>query len=139
MIRTWRAPSFVGEFDSPEVRQRGTKPNGSICVFITARDHVRAGIRKYNESHGNYTGYHDTVTVAFLRIIAAKRRGGETFAAFKHRNPDVFSKDRPILLNDYSPLQLESDAARAEFLEPDVAPLPSQNPNVRQAQGGITL
>src|SRR5262245_49263936 len=100
-----------------------------ICLnrtpYAAARDRVRAGIHKYNESLGNTTGYHDTVTVAFVRIIAAKHTAGESFAAFKRANPDVFSKERPILLKYYSKSRLDSDAARAEFIEPDVVPLPS--------------
>jgi hypothetical protein len=99
-----------------------------ICLgrmpFAAARDHARAGIRKYNESLGNTTGYHDTVTVAFVRIIAARRRPGETFAEFREANPDVFSKDEPILLSYYSKPRLDSAAARARFVESDLRPLP---------------
>jgi hypothetical protein len=92
--------------------------------FAAARDHVRAGIRKYNASLGNTTGYHDTVTVAFVRLIAARRTPGESFAAFRLAHPDVFSKDRPILLTYYSKAVLDSAEARAGFVEADVGPLP---------------
>jgi hypothetical protein len=99
-----------------------------ICLgrmpFPAARDHVRAGIRRYNESLGNTTGYHDTVTVAFLRIIVARRRPGETFAEFRHANPEVLSKTEPILLSYYSKPRLDSAAARALFVESDLRPLP---------------
>ncbi len=80
--------------------------------FPVAIAHVRNGIRKYNESLGNFTGYHDTVTVAFLRIIAAKRSPGQSFADFQSAHPEVFSKDRPVLLTYYSKAVLESAEAR---------------------------
>jgi hypothetical protein len=99
-----------------------------ICLgrmpYAAARDRVRAGIRKYNESLGNTTGYHDTVTVAFLRIISSKRRSDETFAQFRVANPEVFSKDEPILLSYYSKSRLDSAAAREMFVESDLEPLP---------------
>jgi hypothetical protein len=99
-----------------------------ICLgrmsFAAARDHVRAGIRKYNESLGNTAGYHDTVTVAFVRIISTKRRLGETFAEFRDTNPEVFSKTEPILLRYYSKPRIDSAAARAMFVESDLRPLP---------------
>jgi len=99
-----------------------------ICLnrmpFAAAREHVRAGIRKYNESLGNTTGYHDTVTVAFVRIIAWKRTPGESFADFRLRHPDVFSKDQPVLRHFYSKARLDSATARSAFVEPDLRPLP---------------
>jgi hypothetical protein len=93
--------------------------------FAAALAHVRHGIPKYNLSLGNTTGYHDTVTVAFVRIVAAKRTPGQSFADFKAANPDVFSKEKPILLNYYSKAVLDSAAARAEFVEADMGRLPS--------------
>jgi hypothetical protein len=101
--------------------------------FAAALAHVRAGIQKYNRSLGNTTGYHDTVTVAFVRIVAAKRTPGETFADFRSANPDVFAKDRPILLNYYSKAVLDSAAARAGFVEPDVGSLPDVPENISRA------
>ncbi|HEY2786039.1 MAG TPA: hypothetical protein VGJ05_13810 [Fimbriiglobus sp.] len=94
--------------------------------FDSALAHVRTGIPKYNHSLGNTTGYHDTVTVAFLKIIAAKRTLGESFEDFRNTNPDVFSKARPVLLSYYSKAVLESEEARAGFVEADVGALPEE-------------
>ena len=47
-------------------------------IYLTTRSFddalaaLRNGILQYNRSLGNTTGYHDTVTVAFTRIIAAR-------------------------------------------------------------------
>jgi hypothetical protein len=100
----------------------------SRMPFPAAVDHVRNGIDKYNRSLGNVTGYHDTVTVAFVRIIAAKRREGESFAQFRDLHPELFSKESPILLTHYTKARLDSEEARAAFVEADLRPLPPPPP-----------
>lgn len=69
-------------------------------------------------------GYHETVTVAFVAVIASRIVPGEDFAAFRDRNPDLFDRSFPALLRHYSPERLYSAAARQEFIEPDLEPLP---------------
>jgi len=92
--------------------------------FADALEAVRSGIQKYNRSLGNTTGYHDTITVAFTRVIAHRLRDGETFAAFRERNPDLFDRKLPALLRHYTKERLSSAAARERFIEPDVEALP---------------
>ncbi|MFO0848521.1 MAG: hypothetical protein U0871_08195 [Gemmataceae bacterium] len=85
---------------------------------------ARVGIRAYNAAQGNQTGYHDTVTVAFVRLIASRLTAGEGLGAFLERNPDLLDRHRPPLLRHYSRDRLESAEARARFVEPDLLPLP---------------
>src|SRR4051812_272775 len=35
-----------------------------------ATDRMREGIRRFNLSHGNATGYHETITLAWVAVIA---------------------------------------------------------------------
>jgi hypothetical protein len=69
-------------------------------------------------------GYHETVTVAFVNLIASRIELGEDFASFRDRNPDLFDRKLSALLKYYSPGRLFSSEAKAEFLEPDREPLP---------------
>jgi hypothetical protein len=69
-------------------------------------------------------GYHETVTVAFVTVIASRVKPGEDFPAFRARNPDLFDRTLPALLKHYTPERLFSAPAKAEFIEPDLAPLP---------------
>lgn len=92
--------------------------------FADALDAVRSGVQKYNRSLGNSTGYHDTITVAFVRVIAHRIQNGEKFAAFRERNPDLFDRTLPALLRHYTRDRLDSAAARDGFIEPDVEALP---------------
>ena len=89
-----------------------------------ALDRVRTGIRRYNASLGNATGYHDTITVAFVRLIAARIAPGEPFPAFRDRHPDLFDRTLAALRPHYSDDRLRSAEAVERFVEPDLAPLP---------------
>ena len=44
----------------------------SRVPFPTALQNARSGISKYNRSLGNTTGYLDTVTIVFARLIASQ-------------------------------------------------------------------
>lgn len=70
-------------------------------------------------------GYHETVTMAFVTVIAARVELGEDFPAFRDRNPDLFDRTLSALLRHYSPERLFSPGAKREFLEPDLEPLPA--------------
>lgn len=70
------------------------------------------------------TGFHETITTAFVRLVAARSRPGEKFAAFRNRNPDLFDRKLSALLAHYSPAVLFSDEARTHFVQPDREPLP---------------
>jgi len=102
-------------------------------------ERVRTGIQKLNAAfvtrallscmrqapkNPNLSGYHETITVAFVTVIASRIKSGEDFAAFRERNPDLFDRAFPALLKHYSPDRLHSAAARLEFIEPDLDPLP---------------
>lgn len=69
-------------------------------------------------------GYHETITTAFVRLIAARSRPGENFANFRKRNPDLFDRKLSALLAHYSPGLLFADGSKTKFVEPDLEPLP---------------
>lgn len=90
---------------------------------------VCAGIRAYNKSknvaEGPTMGYHETVTHAWVRLInvALQEHGpAETADAFLDRHPQLGQKE--FLRTFYSPELLGSPRAKAEFVEPDLAPFP---------------
>ena len=113
--------------------------------YRTARAKVRSGIRKLNaaflaQQHvpcgatrpaepaaaedKPTTGFHETITTAFVRLVAARAKAGEKFGAFRKRNPDLFDRKLSALLVHYSPELLFSEGAKAKFVEPDREPLP---------------
>ncbi len=84
---------------------------------------VRDGIRRMAAANGKPEAYHDTRTVAWIRIVVAARHGVDGgFDDFLAGHPELRRRD---LLDDYyTPELLNSDAARVAFVDPDRAPLP---------------
>jgi hypothetical protein len=95
------------------------------CPFAEALEKVRLGIQKLNGVIGSPDGYHDTITVAFVRIIADRLTvAGEPYDAFRDRNPDLFDRTLPAVLRYYTKEHLYTPEARRAFVEPDREPLP---------------
>jgi hypothetical protein len=87
-----------------------------------ATERARTHIRRYNESRGNWTGYHETVTALFMRLVACDLVAAPAdLARFVNELAGRFPPD--WLLGYYSRDRLWSDAARAGFVEPDLKPL----------------
>lgn len=84
---------------------------------------VRDGIRAMAAANGKPEAYHDTRTVAWVRIVAAARAGYTgAFDQFLTDNPQLVRRD--LLSDYYSDALLTSDAARARFTDPDLRELP---------------
>jgi hypothetical protein len=80
--------------------------------------HLARGLRRLATRAGRPEVYHETITAAFLAVIAERRLeaaapGWEDFAA---RNPDLLQKN--LLENFYDPALLNSALARQTFVLP---------------------
>jgi hypothetical protein len=91
---------------------------------------MRVGIVKLNASHGLVEsarrGYHETITRAWLVVVgAAMSRTPEVndSRTFLEMHEGTLGKD--ALFRYYSRGRLLGVTARARFLEPDLAPLPT--------------
>ena len=83
---------------------------------------IREGIIAMAVANGKPEAYHDTRTVAWTRLIVAKRSGFTgTFDEFLDEHPELIRRD--LLSDYYSTDVLNSDVARATFLEPDLVSL----------------
>jgi len=83
------------------------------------------GIQAFAKHHGAASKYHHTITVAWMRLVRlAVHQAPEEpdFNAFAAAHVHLFS---PRLLECYySKARLQSDAARNNWIEPDLRPLP---------------
>ena len=70
-----------------------------------------AAIRAYAAHLGAADKFHATITVALVRLLHA-------------HGPAALADARAVLALHYSPALLDTAAARAAFLPPDLAPLP---------------
>lgn len=90
-----------------------------------ALDLVRSGIQRLNTHRGGAGKYHETMTVAWTRLISAAMRQtprARTFAEFASEHPRLL--DPRTLFDYYSPELLALDTARLNWMEPDRRPLP---------------
>jgi hypothetical protein len=95
-----------------------------------ALETLRTGIRRLNESHGVANtasgGYHETVTVAYVRIIDRFLAASNHDLPLEARVSELVSGplgDRELIFRFWSRDRLFSNAARAAWVEPDIAPL----------------
>jgi hypothetical protein len=97
---------------------------------------VRERIHRYNASLGNTSGYHETVTLAYLALIDHRLDRGtdeQTFRGFAGRHPDLLDRKLSALLGHDSRDLLFSTQAVERFVEPDLVPLPRR---VNESPGG---
>jgi hypothetical protein len=95
-----------------------------------ALDRLRAGIRRLNESHGNTntatSGYHETITVAYVQLLAAFLDTCDVTASLDACADALIAGplgERTVLLTYWSKDVLMSTDARTGWVPPDLAPL----------------
>jgi hypothetical protein len=99
---------FLGQMDEAEATRR-----------------IEQAIRRYAEHNGIGQKYHQTITLAWMMLVAAARRATPHAASF-----DEFAELHAELLavknlnNYYTPERLANPEARMGWLEPDLEPLP---------------
>jgi hypothetical protein len=100
--------------------------------FEEALDQIRSGIKALNAANGveegPLMGYHETITVAFARIIAGVVAGHHpqrdlSAEEFCDKHPELMCSKLFRLF--YSPQVLGSPRAKVSFLQPDIAQLPA--------------
>jgi hypothetical protein len=97
--------------------------------FEIALEKMRSGIQSYNAAtgvvDGPHAGYHETITQAWLRLIASTMRHHD-----RGRDSEDFCRLQPHLLQRtllrlfYSRKRIMSPAAKRSFVEADLTPLP---------------
>ena len=88
-----------------------------------AIDRAAGGIRALAQANGQPTLYHDTVTRAWVYLVADAVTGSPSagFEEFLARNPQLL--DKRLLLEHYSPDVLSSAWARSTWIAPNLAPI----------------
>jgi hypothetical protein len=130
--------SFIRAFEDGSLsRSEWTHSSHLVMALWYLRRHnrdeatelIRQGIHRYNERLGNITGYHETITLAWVGVI-------ERFLNTRDRDSPVSELarelleqcgDKDYLLRYYSRESLFADKARHEWVPPDLAAIESQN------------
>ena len=91
-----------------------------------AAERMTAGILRFANHHGATQKYHHTLTLAWMRLVAAalvETPDGYDFAKFLAEHSELGDKD--LLKKYYSPELLQTNEAREGWVEPDLQPLPN--------------
>ncbi|HUQ19287.1 MAG TPA: hypothetical protein VM099_06705 [Gemmatimonadaceae bacterium] len=121
--------------------EEGTMPNSEFrhfdhirlaWIFLESMDETHAAqritvtLRNFaSKTHSDPSRYHETITRAFMRLVATSRDtigSAHSFDEFIARFPQLLKKD--ALEAYYTKETLMSSAARAAFVAPDLQPLP---------------
>ena len=91
--------------------------------YDEAVERVRRGIDRYNRERGDPDGYHETITLLFLRRVAAdlRDRDGIGLARRVEELSHVLTSRWPLAY--YSAERLWSDEARRGWVDPDLREL----------------
>lgn len=87
---------------------------------------ITAGIRDFAARHGQATKYHETLTRFWVRLVdhlARSRPDLTTFDAFLAAYPHLLDKDLPY--RHWRRATMDSPAARADWVEPDLLAMPA--------------
>jgi hypothetical protein len=86
----------------------------AVVRFATA-------LRRFAAAHGAAGKYHETVTVAWMLIIAERLRGSgaSSWDAFAAANADLLVRTPSVLSRYYTDETLASERARQQFVLPD--------------------
>jgi len=96
--------------------------------YHAALSRMRQSIQDYNRSQqipdAPDRGYHETITVAFMRLVCTELVRSGPFPssdAFCDCHPEFL--DKSLLLKFYSKNRIMSEEAKRSFVEPDLAEL----------------
>lgn len=79
--------------------------------------HFSQGLRRMTARAGRPEAYHETITIAFLSVIAERMDEASEFESFAAHNPDLF--DKRVLARWYRPERLAAPSARRTFVLPE--------------------
>ena len=92
--------------------------------FEEATEKVTCGIRRLAETYGK-TGYHETITLFWLRVVSCFIAERETLTLPVLANALIdHCVDKNLIGRHYSPDLLASPKAKTEWVEPDLEPFP---------------
>jgi hypothetical protein len=122
--------SFVRSFEDGSLpRSEWTHARHLVLALWYVRRHgrdratvlIRDGIRRFNERHGNPTGYHETITLAWVAVIDRFLGGRDRGVPLPVLAGELLDEcgDRDYLLRFYSKDRLFSDEARGRWVPPD--------------------
>lgn len=129
LARGFESQTLLGEHDWTHRDHVATAAYYCLTDPECASDRMRAGIQALNAARGVpqtlTSGYHDTLTIAWTRLIGAHLRSLDTEDRVAKINSVIVAlADRRSTRPYYSEAVIMSPEARYGWVEPDLQPLP---------------
>lgn len=95
----------------------------SQCTQDEAINKIIQGIKRYAASLGATQKYHETMTIAWIKLTAnaMQQSQAENFEIFYQSQPAL--QNSKLIFNYYSPDLINSGEAKRKWVEPDLRPL----------------
>lgn len=92
---------------------------------------MTAGIRRLAKTYGKM-GYHETITLFWLRIVTSFLAENRSIRSLTKTANELIEhcNDKDLVLQFYSAELLATEKAKAEWVEPDLKPLPAADPSM---------
>lgn len=89
--------------------------------FAGALARFSRALRRYAAVRGAEGKYHETITIAYMLLIAERLDGCRELSwdAFAARHPDLLARQPSVLARYYTDETLQSERARRTFVMPD--------------------
>jgi len=124
---------LVGAFERGEAPEAGFHHADHVRVawyylrdssLAEALQRFSTGLRRFAVAQGKPALYHETITVAYVLVIAERLETmpRSSWVEFAGQNGDLLAWKPSILSRFYTDERLWSDRARRVFLMPDLAP-----------------
>ena len=118
-------PEFLAAFEAATLPPQAFDHRAHLraaCLYLAGRPFheaciaMRDSLRRYAAHIGKAGLYHETITVAFMSVLAEHMAAapGLSWQALLERHPELC--DRGLLARYYEPGRLASAAARARFV-----------------------
>ncbi len=125
--------SLVNEFEACSFHPSEFRHHQHLAVvlwyvanlpYADASEKMKGGIQRLAARYGK-TGYHETITEFWLRMVRGFLLESEHPASIAALANQVIEKcaDKNLILNYYSPELLASPEAKSDWVEPDLEPL----------------
>ncbi len=120
---------FLRAFDAGQLDPAGFRHADHVrAAWLCLRDvpfrdglaRLRRGLEQLTIRAGQPGRYHETITVAYARLIHQKMRqlGPHDYAEFERRAPEFYTTGTSVLEEIYDAATLASDEARRRFVPP---------------------
>jgi hypothetical protein len=125
---------FIGLFEDTSLPRSDWTHGKHLIVALVylvrhgrdeATERIRHGIQRLNHHYGNFTGYHETITLAWIAVVSRfldQRPRGENLSILSRELLEE-CEVKDYLLRFYSTEVLMSDEARRSWVTPDRSPI----------------